>query len=617
MRTLLYALLVAAVPFGLLGHLAGAEGPGAGFPAGVPADRWMRIGIVAGTAVLLLLAYRRRAGLLGPGIAAGLALAAWPAAPDAVASPFGTAVLVHAAACAGALLLLAWFPGGGGERDRLRRLFPAVAAYALVVAADWSGSGSGEYGAGALGRGALASVAAGVLAGEASLHLVRRGVAGSPARRALAAGLAVLLLGSAALGQLRAFSWSDPVSFWDRAAAESPRSPVALGASAGARADAGDRAGAAERLQAFVEVLAARAGGAGDCGPEARRAGAEGAARAATLLLEGTDPRDRESARAALNAANDMAPGDVPVLVALGDARILAGDMKEALRIFGDAVGRDPESADAWDGLARARIAAGLPFEAMEPAQRAAGLRPREKRFVVTYSRALLSLGRGAESLQSLWEALGPAPPYDPMVARAFGETELRIARGAVSAGRKGQARRMLAAALNVDPGNGECRDLLDRLDREMEVQRPEAEKLLAPGPDGKVKPNDWYGYALWLCRWGEYEKAEPHWERILKAFSTDEKVWYQYGFDFWEARGTVEGSKEAVKAYRNAIALKRDFPDAWNRLWQCLHGLSEITEARKAARVFLEYGGDHPDAPGAVEFLERTTDGPPGGGPR
>ncbi len=614
MRTLLYALLVAAVPFGLLGHLAGAEGPGAGFPAGVPADRWMRIGIVAGTAVLLLLAYRRRAGLLGPGIAAGLALVAWPAAPDAVASPFGTEVAIQAAASAAGLLVLACFLGGGGER-RLRWIFPVLAAWAAVLSAAWSGEG--ERGAAALGRGALAGVAAAVLAGETAIRLVERGVAGSPARRALAAGLAVVLLASAALGQVRALSWSDPVSFWDRAAAEAPRSPAALGASAGARADAGDRAGAGERLQAFVEVLAAGGGGGAAAGSEARRAGGEGAARAATLLLGGNDPRERESAQAALRAAKDLAPGNVAVLVALGDARIQAGDMREALRALEEAVTRDPASADAWDGLARARIEAGLPLEAMEPAQRAAGLRPRDKRFVVTYARALLSLGRGAEALQALNQALGPKPPYDPLVARAFGEAEVRLARGALSMGRKGQARRLLAAGRSVDPSNGECKDLLDPLDREMEEERQRAKRLLEPGPDGKVLPDDWLRFVLWLCRWGEFEEAEPHWSRILKDFRSSPIAWYQYGFEYWEARGTQEGAKEAVKAYRSAIALKRDYPEPWDRLWQCLHALNDIQGAREAARTFLEYGRDLPEAAAAEEFLRQTVDAPADGGKR
>lgn len=102
----------------------------------------------------------------------------------------------------------------------------------------------------------------------------------------------------------------------------------------------------------------------------------------------------------------------------------------------------------------------------------------------------------------------------------------------------------------------------------------------------------------------------------MLKVLGSEPRVWFHYGHEFWESRGSQEGAREAVKAYRTATALKRDYPEAWNRLWQCLRGLMEVGEARKAAEAFLEYGRDHPDAPAALDFLDKTKDVPAGGRP-
>jgi tetratricopeptide (TPR) repeat protein len=200
------------------------------------------------------------------------------------------------------------------------------------------------------------------------------------------------------------------------------------------------------------------------------------------------------------------------------------------------------------------------------------------------------------------------------VVARAFGDAELRLAKGAVSEKRMGQARRLLVAGLKVDPANAECTALLGDLDRQMEAERPEAQKFLARGPDGKFDPNGWLFYATWLCQWGDYESAEPHFRQMLKQLGGTAAVWFQYGHEFWESRGSLEGAEEAVKAYRQAVALDGTYAEAWNRLWQCLRNLGRTDEARLAAAKLLEYGRAHPDAPKAEEFLRKTGGAPPGG---
>ena len=613
MRTLLYALLVAAVPVGLYGPFVGAEGPGAAYPV-EPATRWLHLGVISAAAVLLYFAYRRKGGPLGPGIAAGLVFAVYPATADAVVSPFWSfATWTAVAGAAGMAVLQGIVRRAGAPRGS--SFLPMMGVLALFVFVLPSGRGARDYGACALDPFLLGAFLSSLLAGEFCETLLRSEGPMRGAKRWLIHGLALTLVLSAFLGQWRAWTWSGPAAFWDRAAREEPRNPAALGASAGARADAGKGPYAvASRLRSFVEASAA--GGQEGLGGEARRVGAEGAVRAATLLLSTGDPADRETAEAALRAARSLSPDSVPVLVALGEAHLARGDFMEALKVLSLSVQKDARCAEAWDALARARLAGGRVPEAVDAALHATGLRPLEKRFVVTFAKALLAQGRGSEALNALWGALGPSPPFDPLVARAFGDAEVRLARKAVSEGRKGQARRLLTAGLKVDADNADARDLLGRLDREMEEERPRAEKFLEPGPDGKVQPNDWLGYAAWLCRWGEYEKAEPHFRRMMKELGGP-AIPFHYGREFWESRGTVEGAEEAVRAYRQAIALKQDYPEAWNRLWQCLNTLGRIEEARKAADMFLRYDRSHPDAPAAEEFLRRTRPAPADGGNR
>lgn len=151
---------------------------------------------------------------------------------------------------------------------------------------------------------------------------------------------------------------------------------------------------------------------------------------------------------------------------------------------------------------------------------------------------------------------------------------------------------------------------MLARLDRDMEAERKDAEKLIEPGPSGKVHPDDWIRYVVWLCRWGEYEKAEPHFRRMMRDLG-GARVPYIYGAEFWESRGTAEGAEEAVKAYRQSVAIQSDFSEAWNRLWQCLRTLGRIDEARRAAEQFLDYDRVHPDAAAAEEFLRKSATPP------
>ena len=583
MRFPLFMALAAAVPFGLSGPLAGGEGG---------TEAWIRVSLVALSAILVLAAFRVRSGLIGPGLAAALALAACPSVPDAIASPHATRSLGVLAGLSLLLLLAARTPWAG-------KVSFGLAPVALAVAILGT-SGADAHGAAAYDPPVAAALALAVAAGETALLLARRE---GPARRALLAGLALSILASAVLGQLRARSWGDPAAFADRAVAEEPRSPAALGILAGARTGAADRAGAAAALRSFAETV--EAGEGRRCGPGARRSGSDGVAAAARFILEGATAADREAAEAALRAAVRFAPESSRAAVALAEALLARGEFQEPIRILEAAVAADRTDADALGALARALLAAGRVPESVEAARTATGLRPTEKRFAVTWAEGLLATGRGGEALEILHLALGGAPPWDPLVARAYSAAQLRLAREDVSTGNPGRARRKLLSAAQYDRSDPACAALLADLDRRMEAERPEMEKLLERDAAGKVNPDDWLLYTVWLCRWGEFEVAEPHFRRMVKLLGTTPAVHFQIGLEFWEGRGSVEGVEKAVASYQQAVALDPGYAEAWNRLWQCHRLLGRAEDARSAARRFLELAPAHPDAAAAQMLLE------------
>jgi tetratricopeptide (TPR) repeat protein len=597
MRTPLLAAVVTLLPPALYAPLVHATAPGAGFPVGTGAGRWIHCGAVAACALLVFVAFRIRAGADGPAFAAGLALAAFPAIPDVVASPLH-GPLIHLAGLCVALPLWISVPGGRVPYRPLPFLVILVGFCILE-----SRCSAADVGATALAPFAALAVAAAVLAGEAAFALQRRrDEIGPGVRGAVVLGLALCVTASAALGQWRARTWRDPVAFWDRAVAEDPGNPAALGASAGVRAESGDLPGAAARLREFVQALESGRD-ASLRGDEARRAGAEGAARAAGAILAGTGEPDREAASAALSRARTLAPRSAAVRRAVGESLLAGGDPAEALGVLEEAVVLDPGDAAAWAALSRVRLRLGRAEAGLEAAMRARGLRPGDGAFVVVHAEALLANGRSAEALQTLHDALGPAP-YDPVVAAAYAEAHLRVARQELSAGLKGRALRRAGEGLRVDPENRECRDLHDRLERQYAAERPAAEQWMKPDRDGHVDPNLWCGFAVWLARWGQYDEAEGHFRRLLELLRGNAALHFQCGYELWELRGTREGQEEAVGEYRAALALEAGYVEPRARLWQCLRTLGRMEEARQEARKFLDLAREHPDAFEAERFL-------------
>ena len=601
-RTLLSCLVSAALPAGLWGGLALAAGASPSAP-GAEAGGAAAVLLASGAALVLFIAYRRRTGADGPGLAAAAVLACFPALPDAMASGAALPLLGATLALSLLVLFLAAPEDRGGSVGRMLGA-ALLSCAAAAAAALWM---SPRAAAPALLPAALLLAPAGaVLAGEACRSIVHAAGAPEGRRRGFVLALALVLAAGAGGGYLRSRSWATPLAFWERASAADPQSPAATGALAEARAAAGDLPGAEAALRRFAEQV--QSGAAAGRSREALLRGAEGAVRAAVPLL-GSGGAGREAAAAAIEAARLLSPRSAVVLRGAGEAFLEAGNFPEAVKVLGEATFADPGDAMVWDALARALIPAARVDEALGAAQRASGLEPGNPAFARTYAEALLASGRGSDALTVLKESLG-SPPFDPVHARAYSEAHRRLAGGEVSAGRSGRARRLLAAGLLVDPSSAACQEMKRGLDERYEAERAAHEALVAPGPDGTVLPDNLLLFASWLCRWGDFDKAKPLFGLLLEERGGTAAGPFQMGKEFWEGRGTVEGYEKAILAYRDALVRDPGYVEARNRLWQAYRALGRTEEAREAARRFLEIGRSHPDAVDAERFLADPGDG-------
>jgi tetratricopeptide (TPR) repeat protein len=71
---------------------------------------------------------------------------------------------------------------------------------------------------------------------------------------------------------------------------------------------------------------------------------------------------------------------------------------------------------------------------------------------------------------------------------------------------------------------------------------------------------------------------------------------WFAYGCEL-EADDSEEGSREAVAAYRRALELDANLPDAWLNLGRLLHERGDLAEAERSYRRAVALQPDEPTA--------------------
>lgn len=119
---------------------------------------------------------------------------------------------------------------------------------------------------------------------------------------------------------------------------------------------------------------------------------------------------EAESARAALERAEQLGSQDPEVASALGTAWLAAGDEERALRYFQRAVALGPDQAERWTNLGTALMLRGRLSEAIRSYERALALRPDDPRTASDLGAAHLANQRPDLALPHLLTATRLAP---------------------------------------------------------------------------------------------------------------------------------------------------------------------------------------------------------------
>lgn len=311
-----------------------------------------------------------------------------------------------------------------------------------------------------------------------------------------------------------------------------------------------------------------------------RTASIEAALAHALRLLDAQPALAAEQAHEILAAA----PGHPGAELLLGMAANAQGDFARA-EAFLDPLSRgQPRSAKTWLELARARIGAGRPVDAMPCLERAVALQSglpgawlalADLRFAagdedgadaaylqhVRHSAHDPELMTAADALargelpdaETRLRARLARQPFDVAALRMLAELAARL-------GRNEEAALLLEHALERAPGFDAARRnyaaVLNRGNRHAEALA-EIDALLERAPGDPPLRNM---RAVVLGKLGDFDGAIATYEAVLARTPEQWQVWLGYG----HALKTANRTDDAVAAYRRAIALHPGFGGAW-----------------------------------------------------
>jgi len=165
-------------------------------------------------------------------------------------------------------------------------------------------------------------------------------------------------------------------------------------------------------------------------------------------------------AEAALRTALDVDPRFVPASVNLADLYRATGRDPEGERVLRDVLKRDPRSAAAHHSLGLLLVRQKRMPEALAELEAAARLAPESARYGYVYAVGLNGAGRPKQAMETLLRVLA-RHPYDRDTLAAL----IAYSR------EQGNARQALAYArrlAEIEPGNAEVRQLVERLEAEL-----------------------------------------------------------------------------------------------------------------------------------------------------
>ena len=301
--------------------------------------------------------------------------------------------------------------------------------------------------------------------------------------------------------------------------------------------------------------------------------------RASTLLA--TDP---ERALAEALALSKAAPQDPRILLIIGSARRRQGDHAGARAVLAPL-------AKAWSRAALTHFELGLALAGLgEDARAAEALRqalavkpdlaeawralgdclfrqgdaPGAEAAFAEHERACVrdpALREPADAIfagdlaraDQLLRARLAAAPADSVALRMLGDTLARLARD-------GEAERMLALSLEIDPGYAGARfGYANALFRQQKGAQAlaQARRLLDLDPADPAYRNL---AAACLALVGDYEQAIAVYEALLEQYPAQAKIWLNYG----HALRTTGRGADTVAAYRRCISLAPGVGEAW-----------------------------------------------------
>lgn len=252
---------------------------------------------------------------------------------------------------------------------------------------------------------------------------------------------------------------------------------------------------------------------------------------------------------------------------------------ERAVAAFEQALGDDPDFAEAQAGLARALWKqyerTGRPElveKAEAAAERAVSLNPQLPEAHLALGEVELGRGRSAEAATSFREALTLAPANDA-ISRQIGEVYAAL-------GRTEEAERMFRRAVRLRPGYWENHNHLGAF--YLRFGRWEAAKA-AFRQVIELRPASDVGYtnlAATHLLMGELDKAEPLLRAALRIHP-DAAAHNNLGFVYY-ANGRFE---EAAEQFRRAIDRETEDPTPWGGLGDAYRHLGRAREARNAYR--------------------------------
>lgn len=296
-------------------------------------------------------------------------------------------------------------------------------------------------------------------------------------------------------------------------------------------------------------------------------------------------------------------------------------DFGQALRLYQEALRREPGNGAAVMGLATTLNRLGRSEEALSLLERlwtkVKRLRRRNAPLLKASVRAQMGLayqqlGRLEEALQAFREAndLHASPELEARIQALENLSEnqdpqtrlLHQARKALAQGRYDEALKAFAAVLQLNP------DHVDALHGQAwayyhqghpDLALPILQKAIILEPE---KPELFNDLGMLFQAMGNVEKAVRFHQRALKLDDGFAPAWVNLGVAY-KRLGKFE---EAVEAYQKALAIDPDLPEAANNLGNLLRLLGRREEAKAYLEQALKLRPDYADARHNLEELTK-----------